>query len=110
MQGLHYIHDSKGVVHRDLTPSNLVLGRSPHGLPVVKLADFGLAKQQTDNNVMQSMVRCRSCSYDDQYRCLQMSSIAPVSCSCHCQCFRCPSLTYLPTGPCQYLLACRWAR
>ncbi|GFH19013.1 protein kinase domain-containing protein, partial [Haematococcus lacustris] len=33
------------VVHRDLTPANIVLGQGPDGLRHSKIADFGLAKR-----------------------------------------------------------------
>ena len=35
---LNYIHVEKGVVHRDLSPNNILL---EHGTKRVKLADFG---------------------------------------------------------------------
>ena len=38
---LHYIHIVKGVVHRDLSPNNILI---EHGTQRIKLADFGLAK------------------------------------------------------------------
>ena len=38
---LNYIHVDKGVVHRDLSPNNILL---EHNMRRVKLADFGLAK------------------------------------------------------------------
>ena len=37
---------SVDVVHRDLKPSNIFLARSSDGTEIVKLLDFGLAKQQ----------------------------------------------------------------
>lgn len=58
MMALNYIHVEKGIVHRDLTPGNIVLGHGREGLRQVKIADFGLAKQQNmgTNALMQSMV------------------------------------------------------
>ena len=43
---LNYIHVEKGVVHRDLSPNNILL---EHGTKRVKLADFGLAKAHKCN-------------------------------------------------------------
>ena len=40
---LHYIHSEKGIVHRDLTPNNILL---EHDSGRIKIADFGLAKAQ----------------------------------------------------------------
>ena len=40
---LHYIHVEKEVVHRDLNPNNILL---EHDTRRVKIADFGLAKDQ----------------------------------------------------------------
>ncbi|GAX79138.1 hypothetical protein CEUSTIGMA_g6578.t1 [Chlamydomonas eustigma] len=53
---LNYIHVQKKVVHRDLTPSNIVLGQGPDGLRQTKIADFGLAKSLTGSVVAQSVV------------------------------------------------------
>ena len=51
--GLRYIHKEKRIVHRDLSPSNLMLGESDH----LTITDFGLAKQKhREFSVMQSVV------------------------------------------------------
>ena len=38
----------EGVVHRDLTPNNIVVGRSHHGGDIIKVVDFGIAKTLQD--------------------------------------------------------------
>ncbi|GIM13803.1 hypothetical protein Vretimale_16861, partial [Volvox reticuliferus] len=53
---LNYIHCVKKIVHRDLTPSNIVLGQGAEGLRHTKIADFGLAKRLSSSVVAQSMV------------------------------------------------------
>ena len=40
--GLQVAHESE-MVHRDIKPSNLMLAQQRHGLPTVKILDFGLA-------------------------------------------------------------------
>ena len=42
-EGLAEAH-AMGIVHRDLKPANLFLARSPAGLPLVKVLDFGISK------------------------------------------------------------------
>lgn len=43
---LHYAH-VRGVVHQDVTPSNLIVKRGDQGTDVVKLVDFGIAQVGT---------------------------------------------------------------
>lgn len=50
---LRYLHDVKRVVHRDLTPSNIMIGSSPKR---VKVTDFGLARKKKPTSMMDSVV------------------------------------------------------
>jgi serine/threonine protein kinase len=43
LRALGYLH-SKGFVHRDISPDNLMLAEDPDGNPQVKLIDLGIAK------------------------------------------------------------------
>uniref|UniRef100_A0A7R9V241 non-specific serine/threonine protein kinase n=1 Tax=Chlamydomonas euryale TaxID=1486919 RepID=A0A7R9V241_9CHLO len=53
---LNYIHVTKKIVHRDLTPGNIVLGQGADGLRQTKIADFGLARSLTGSVCAQSIV------------------------------------------------------
>ncbi|XP_055067731.2 serine/threonine-protein kinase Nek10 isoform X1 [Misgurnus anguillicaudatus] len=49
---LRYLHKEKRIVHRDLTPNNIMLGERDK----VTLTDFGLAKQKQENSKLTSVV------------------------------------------------------
>lgn len=43
MQALAHIH-SENIFHRDLKPENILITNTPDEYPIIKLADFGLAR------------------------------------------------------------------
>ncbi|XP_024917349.1 serine/threonine-protein kinase Nek10 isoform X2 [Cynoglossus semilaevis] len=49
---LRYLHKEKRIVHRDLTPNNIMLGENDK----VTITDFGLAKQKQENSKLTSVV------------------------------------------------------
>ncbi|XP_052590036.1 serine/threonine-protein kinase Nek10 isoform X3 [Peromyscus californicus insignis] len=49
---LRYLHKEKRIVHRDLTPNNIMLGDKDK----VTVTDFGLAKQKQESSKLTSMV------------------------------------------------------
>ncbi|KYO26940.1 serine/threonine-protein kinase Nek10 isoform C [Alligator mississippiensis] len=49
---LRYLHKEKRIVHRDLTPNNIMLGDKDK----VTITDFGLAKQKQENSKLISVV------------------------------------------------------
>ncbi|KAJ1101855.1 hypothetical protein NDU88_006919 [Pleurodeles waltl] len=49
---LRYLHKEKRIVHRDLTPNNIMLGERDK----VTVTDFGLAKQKQENSKLTSVV------------------------------------------------------
>lgn len=46
---LNHAHQ-KGVVHRDVKPSNIMIMRSDAGLDIAKILDFGIAKRHVEEN------------------------------------------------------------
>ena len=51
--GLYAVH-SAGILHRDLKPSNYLMQHTSSGRPLIKLADFGLAKQAKSSSTQHS--------------------------------------------------------
>uniref|UniRef100_A0AAV2MGK1 non-specific serine/threonine protein kinase n=1 Tax=Knipowitschia caucasica TaxID=637954 RepID=A0AAV2MGK1_KNICA len=49
---LRYLHREKNIVHRDLSPNNIMLGEQDW----VTITDFGLAKQKQENSKLTSVV------------------------------------------------------
>ncbi|XP_077159015.1 serine/threonine-protein kinase Nek10 isoform X3 [Paroedura picta] len=49
---LRYLHKEKRIIHRDLTPNNIMLGDKDK----VTITDFGLAKQKQENSKLTSVV------------------------------------------------------
>ncbi|GAB4524795.1 MAG: hypothetical protein Tsb0014_03590 [Pleurocapsa sp.] len=44
LDGLHYAHTEKNLIHRDIKPGNIFLTTTPDRKTIVKLGDYGLAK------------------------------------------------------------------
>ena len=44
LDGLHYAHTEKNLIHRDIKPANMFLTSTPQRKTIVKLGDYGLAK------------------------------------------------------------------
>jgi serine/threonine protein kinase len=47
LSGLDHLH-SMGLIHRDISPENIMLSQDHHGKLLVKVIDFGIAKQLTE--------------------------------------------------------------
>ena len=45
LDGLSYLHNKQHVIHRDIKPANFLVTVDNNNKPIVKLADFGFAKQ-----------------------------------------------------------------
>ena len=53
-EGIRYLHEERGVVHRDIKPDNFLIGRPmTKGANTVHVVDFGMAKQYRDPKTKQ---------------------------------------------------------
>ena len=48
--GLHYLHNNE-IMHRDLSPRNVLVHIMKNGFKVLKITDFGLSKKETNLEV-----------------------------------------------------------
>ena len=56
LQGLEHLH-SMGLIHRDISPENLMLSQDHHGKLLVKVIDFGIAKQLAEGEGGQGLTQ-----------------------------------------------------
>jgi len=49
LMGLDHLH-SMGLIHRDISPENIMLSQDHHGKLLVKVIDFGIAKQLSEGD------------------------------------------------------------
>jgi len=56
LTGLEHLH-SMGLIHRDISPENLMLSQDHHGKLMVKVIDFGIAKQLTEGEGGQGLTQ-----------------------------------------------------
>jgi serine/threonine-protein kinase len=56
LQGLEHLH-AMGLIHRDISPENIMLSQDHHGKLLVKVIDFGIAKQLTEGEGGQGLTQ-----------------------------------------------------
>ncbi|HVR40370.1 MAG TPA: protein kinase [Thermoanaerobaculia bacterium] len=56
LQGLDHLH-SMGLIHRDISPENIMLSQDHHGKLLVKVIDFGIAKQLAEGEGGQGLTQ-----------------------------------------------------
>lgn len=55
LEGLKYLHN-EGMIHRDIKPQNILLGRDKQNRLVAKIADFGISKNADSNQASASIL------------------------------------------------------
>src|SRR5919206_4486845 len=56
LNGLEHLH-SMGLIHRDISPENIMLSQDHHGKLLVKVIDFGIAKQLAEGEGNQGLTQ-----------------------------------------------------
>ncbi|HYM61211.1 MAG TPA: serine/threonine-protein kinase [Thermoanaerobaculia bacterium] len=56
LTGLEHLH-SMGLIHRDISPENIMLSQDHHGKLLVKVIDFGIAKQLAEGESGQGLTQ-----------------------------------------------------
>src|SRR5436853_2294429 len=56
LHGLEHLH-SMGLIHRDISPENIMLSQDHHGKLLVKVIDFGIAKQLGESEGSQGLTQ-----------------------------------------------------
>lgn len=56
LHGLEHLH-SMGLIHRDISPENIMLSQDHHGKLMVKVIDFGIAKQLAEGEGGQGLTQ-----------------------------------------------------
>lgn len=56
LMGLEHLH-SMGLIHRDISPENIMLSQDHHGKLLVKVIDFGIAKQLAEGDGGQGLTQ-----------------------------------------------------